>query len=1201
MLMKPEHRFFIAIVLGSVAVLALLAHILLPVFIDSDALKSAIEKALLGGTAGQVSYRNLTVGLLPYPNLSVTRARISIPGEAEGSIQKVTVAPRILPLLSGKIQIRSLSLDRPVFRVHLPEEDEEPLTRDALERKLRNVLGLLSARVPRASLSISGGDIELYRTKKRLVALRDMDADLRLPPEYLTIRLSCKPEPSGQVVLDLRLNAQDLSAEGHLSATDIPYHDMLKDHLPSGRWKIGRATGDVEVKFSSKGMQAVTAVITAKNPHLDLTGGEEGVTIRGIILRSAVHVSGDDVSVTVDELDLQEPSLRVAGRLISDAQGSRLELNGADVDVQAVRTAALSLAADVPATQNIFRILRGGQVPRISFKTDGPSISALGATENIWIEGSLRNGKISVPDAKLDMDEVNGEALISGGILKGTKLRARLGTALGSDGTLRLGLKGEDAPFHLDIRVETGMTELHARLMQFARDPAFRQELTLIRPLSGKVRGRLILGDSLLTMEPVVHAEAFDVAAAYDRVPYALAAQGDTVSYTGKSLTVGNVKASIGKSSFSGVSATFGLSGKKAFSLSTGPSSVSCSEIFRWISAEWAKDLPVKNLTGRIRIDEGHVEGEIDTPGKWRYDLKGTAEEVTVDAEDLPSALTLVSGAFHADNASLRFTDAAIRSDDSSLKLTGLFNGYRDGLQGVDIKTEGTLGEESTAWIEKTIGMPAAFRLHGPLTFTPSRIAWERDESAVFDGSFVVRGGPQVRLDVAWQPERLAVKTLAIRDGQSDARLSVDHSGDSLNFSFAGLLTGKTVDALLQENPYLTGKIKGDLKTRIPWGDYQSASVTGKIEGDGIVLPAGKDIRTSIDSIAAEGSGGSISVSSARITVNEKPVSLSGSISASERGFVTDLDVSTPAINWKEVQHLFSAERNQVNASGDKRTKIPPVLGTVRFSTGRATFGWLDVAPLKASVFMDEEHTRIRTAEAVVCGLSVTGGADVGSSGISFDAVIDAKGADLHRTVTCLSREKSDMIGTFDLSARLKGSGKADELARSLRGDLIFETNRGRIIASQVLSRVLALLSVTEVFRGRIPGLGGNGLEYNSFTIRGNIGDGNLIITEGIMDGKTLDIVGTGTVGLVEGDLDILILAAPLKTVNAVIDKIPIIRELLGGTVLSVPIKVTGSYGDPQTALAHPTAATGLAGLLIKTVTLPVKILDLLTPDRKSP
>ncbi|MCK7502816.1 MAG: hypothetical protein MZV70_01110 [Desulfobacterales bacterium] len=115
-------------------------------------------------------------------------------------------------------------------------------------------------RVPRASLSISDGDIELYRTKKRLVALRDMDADLRPPPEYPTIRLSCKP-----------LNRQDMAVTGpRMNARS----DLSAGRAPVGRrWtspiticrkiisrqaavEVGGATGDMEVKSQlQKGMQ----------------------------------------------------------------------------------------------------------------------------------------------------------------------------------------------------------------------------------------------------------------------------------------------------------------------------------------------------------------------------------------------------------------------------------------------------------------------------------------------------------------------------------------------------------------------------------------------------------------------------------------------------------------------------------------------------------------------------------------------------------------------------------------------------------------------------------------------------------------------------------------------------------------------------------------------------------------------------------
>jgi hypothetical protein len=130
-----------------------------------------------------------------------------------------------------------------------------------------------------------------------------------------------------------------------------------------------------------------------------------------------------------------------------------LELEGREIDVDSTRDAALALAGDVAVTRKIFHIVKGGTAPLIHLSTRGNSWHDLGKGENILIKGSLLDGKIFVPGVHLDLEGVKGEVIISRGILEGKNLEARMGSIEGRQGTLNLGLKGENAPFHLDMHV----------------------------------------------------------------------------------------------------------------------------------------------------------------------------------------------------------------------------------------------------------------------------------------------------------------------------------------------------------------------------------------------------------------------------------------------------------------------------------------------------------------------------------------------------------------------------------------------------------------------------------------------------------------------------------------------------------------------------------------------------------------------------
>jgi uncharacterized protein YhdP len=119
------------------------------------------------------------------------------------------------------------------------------------------------------------------------------------------------------------------------------------------------------------------------------------------------------------------------------------------------------------------------------------------------------------------------------------------------------------------------------------------------------------------------------------------------------------------------------------------------------------------------------------------------------------------------------------------------------------------------------------------------------------------------------------------------------------------------------------------------------------------------------------------------------------------------------------------------------------------------------------------------------------------------------------------------------------------------------------------------------------------GLAYNQINISVDIADSLLTIKEAVIDGASANIAGQGTVNLVTGDTDMIILVAPFKTVDALVSYTPIINDWLGGTLVSIPVRVTGPFADPTVTPLSPTAVgSSLMNLMKRTVNLPIKIVE---------
>ena len=115
---------------------------------------------------------------------------------------------------------------------------------------------------------------------------------------------------------------------------------------------------------------------------------------------------------------------------------------------------------------------------------------------------------------------MNGQFVVSRGILEAKQFSARSGKIQGSDGTLRLGLEGKNAPFHLDIMVDADAAELHSLLFRVFKDDGLRKELSRVRNIEGELSGRLIIGEKIDSLSARVTIMKAAIRGSYDRIPY---------------------------------------------------------------------------------------------------------------------------------------------------------------------------------------------------------------------------------------------------------------------------------------------------------------------------------------------------------------------------------------------------------------------------------------------------------------------------------------------------------------------------------------------------------------------------------------------------------------------------------------------------------------------------------------------------------
>jgi hypothetical protein len=951
---------------------------------------------------------------------------------------------------------------------------------------------------------------------------------------------------------------------------------------------------DLKIDIPSPGQKRLRADLKSSGLQFNLQREGKKISVEASGLTVGVTYDDDKWSLSIKKIKIERPDLKLAGKLIVDRKASMIQLliEARDMDVQSTRDTALLLAGNIPVTRQIFRIVKGGHIPLITFTSKGDSFGALDDTENFVINGDMENGEIYIPGVDLELKEVRGEVVISKGILEGENLEARLENEKGSEGKLILGLKGKDAPFHLEMNLDINLSQLPPLLKRLVKNKTLVQEISSTKNITGNARGRLTLGESLQSVRAIVEVEELNLTADYGRIPYGLEIDGGKFSYDRTKIGVQNLRGNVGKSSFSGLDAKIELGEAPLLEIGNAKSILILDEIYPWLlSYEKLRNglKHVKSAEGRLELSELNLKGPLLNPDGWHFKAKGDARRVNIDTNMSHGPITVKQGKFEADEAMLSLKDAEINILDTSFSVSGVMDRYMEKQTTSELTFSGEIGPEAVKWLSDFVEL----RVRPPLSVSQAHLVWEKDGKASFKGNWTVQKGAEVFLDLSLGPKELMIHKLRVKDRESDAAVSLNLRKNIVDFKYDGNLTGPTLENIFIREIVVSSWIRGDFQAHILMDQPVLSLVKGKLEGKDFIFPWKLNIPLTVNSISLDATHNNIKVDSAELMFGNTRLSLKGDITASEKVFLFDMDISSDGIEWDTIRETFQKDRDT------EKTKLfgdVPVKGTLRLDSDYFTFDRYTWKPFHANISFDQEYVDVTVTDATLCDISFPGSIKFTSQELSlaFQPLSDDK--DLKSVIACLWGSSGHMTGRYGLKSKIGGAGKGDEIVQSLSGDLTFSATAGRIYKGGLLAKVFAFLNFTEIFRGKLPDLVNEGFAYKSIEATSGIKGSTLNIEKVFIDGSSMNIVSTGTVDLISEQVDLEMLVAPLKTADFILGKIPLIKDITKGTLVSIPLRVSGDIDNPKIVYIPASAVgSGIFNILKGTLEAPVKIIEPMT------
>jgi len=1193
--------------LGVLLVILLTFQVIVPRLVNLESIKGKILASVSEKIGGEVKCQKIGLLFFPYPHAVIDQVTLSIPGKVRGTVESLGLYVKIRPLFSGKLHPAEIQIETPDLKITLPKKPEgskegkEATPPADFEKTLSQLLVPLALEAPDLIVEMENGRFDLSEEGQSLFFFSNTHAHIVFPPSGLKIRLTCASNLWDKIDLKGSLDSDDLKGEGRIALTNFQPHKLTTYLVPDASQRLVDSHVNLSLGFKFDGLKTLQADLEGSLPLLALQHGKEKVLIKGKNLKGALNVDEEKIAVSLRELSLGYPQLNLSAklRLGQGIPKVNVELEGREVDVPSVRQVALALAGDVSDVREVFEIVKGGSVPLVTVKAQGPSFAKLGNLENILIEGSMTGGKIFVPDVALDLVDAKGDAVISRGILNGKNLEARLGNSWGRGGRLKLGLEGDDKTFHLDILVEADMAELPPTMKGLVDDKVFQEEISLIEDLKGNARGRLVLGESTKSVKVRVDASEFNFSAKYKRIPYPLEMGGGRFIYSETGISVENLNGKLGNSSFSELSAALDLQKKPYLVVNSGKADILIDEIYPWLRSlgRYAVTEDVKTLKGSIQFSQLALEVPLLNPRDFQSRTSGEMRNIVLDSTLLPGPVELVGGHFegHADleKQKLSLRETQVYMLDASMTVSGVLNDYFKGPNNLDLSLDGDIGPESNRWVSSLLHIPPRLVLRTPLSLSKGRLIREKNFSTSFKGNLVLPGGESVAMDVFVSPEEFGFKNILVRNEASHASASFNLKERELSLQFTGNLERGTLNDLFAQGDSVHGRVEGDFRAYVSFDDPNKSEAEGHLAGEDLIFPYQLKIPLEVDRISLKAEKRHVDLERATLVSGSHQMDLNGSLDFSPPGLVFNMDAESNGISWTDIQGLLGKRVKKNGSEQGEASWDLPVKGTVRLKSEYFNYERFTWFPFHADITFARNEVDVKVIKGKICHITTPGSLKITPQDVSLDFDFASTNQELNPSVLCMSGQRSDITGRFDLLGKVKAKAKENKLLESLNGSLEFTAREGRIRRHVPLQRTFAYLNVTKSLSGQLPDMSKEEFVYNSITAKATIEDGKVILNEGIIDSPSMEIIGQGNVDYIRNRMDLMILVAPFKTVDWVVKKIPLVSRVLQGTLIAMPVKVTGDLADPKVSPMSASAiGSSLLDIVKRTVELPITVIN---------
>jgi hypothetical protein len=675
-----------------------------------------------------------------------------------------------------------------------------------------------------------------------------------------------------------------------------------------------------------------------------------------------------------------------------------------------------------------------------------------------------------------------------------------------------------------------------------------------------------------------------------------------------------------------------------SFTVKSQKANFDLGQLYSWLMSFDAvqKDLAhMRSLTGGIAAQNLNIRGPLFSPSKWHIQTVGKFNKLRLAARKLPKDLMINRGQFDWQGPQIEFAGVDATMGKSS--VTGI-SGKANWKKTPTITAQSGISiiypEDINTLIDSNKNISKALNrfkpLKGKLTFErltysgpiagePQRhLAFSADVKQVSLRSKKLPGPLQVNQgQLVWRENQLSLNNITGGMGKSKiSRFSAAFNFNrkktfTLNCKTANLFAGEIYPVLASFETFQPDikafavtegmltlsnvAVKGPLKTPANWhyilnATMQNIAVNSDALGDPLIIDSGS--LAVFSKSAGKVTRQIVEVRPTKLKWGDNPLVLAGRMRLANHDLLLEMDINADGLAWDQINTLLEYI-DQKKAKPEPSGRPLNLLGSIQVNSANFFWDSFTVHPLVAEIRFKPDKVVVAVNQADICGIAFRGLVNLADQSLDLYFVPTTANYELVSTLTCLTSKKGLATGNYNLNGEILAKAKPEAIARSLSGNLVFSAEKGRIYRFGLLAKVLSILNVTEIYRGEIPDLTGEGFAYHEMSVIAKLQGGKIIMQECSIDGVAMGIACEGDIDLVEKKMNLLILIAPFKTVDRIVEILPLIGKVLGGKLISIPFRAKGDLDDPSVFALPPTAVgSGILGILERTLKLPITIIQ---------